>query len=588
MPVGDPDAPKVVSIRVEPAERDDGHARRRSNSAWWPQFTDGRETDVTEHARFQVEQRGPRVRHGRRPRDDRRRARRGRRDGRVHGRSRRLPGHRAAARQAGAGRPPQGVQLRRRTRGQEARQAEPRAVRSMRRRRIPPPRHARLGRLAADARRKSARSSPTRPPTSEAEDRRVAQAAGVRRPVRRCSGPTCCASTGRRSATSGPTPTTAGCATRSRPNKPFDQFARELLTAEGPLSEVRPGQLLQGRDEARRDGRHAVAGVPRRPHRLRRVPPPPVRPLEPDRLRRHGGVLRPGGRPRGRPRRGRLQSAATPSRSTREPTQSSPPTASERRHRRPTPRRPPGRAGRLDDRCRRTRSSPGTWPTASGRTCSAGASSSRWTTCGRPTRRATPNCSTPSRRSPSTRSTTCANWSASSACRGLTRRRRGRTTTNEKDEQNFSRMAFKRPDAEVLLDMVGQATGVPDRFPGMPAGTKAVQLWDSRARHDFLKLFGRPSRTTACDCERNREPSTGQVLNLLNSPEIQAKLAHEAGTVAKLVRAHGRRREAGRGTVPDLLRPLPDRRRANRAGRLPAREESRPPEGGRGPAPGHC
>ncbi len=109
--------------------------------------------------------------------------------------------------------------------------------------------------------------------------------------------------------------------------------------------------------------------------------------------------------------------------------------------------------------------------------------------------------------------------------------------TNEKDELNFSRALFKRPDAEVLLDMIAQVTGVAERYPGMPAGTKAVQLWDSKAKHEFLRLFGRPQRATACECERNTEPSTGQVLNLLNSPELQAKLAHETGTVAKLVKA---------------------------------------------------
>jgi hypothetical protein len=28
-------------------------------------------------------------------------------------------------------------------------------------------------------------------------------------------------------------------------------------------------------------------------------------------------------------------------------------------------------------------------------------------------------------------------------------------------------------------------------LPGVPAGARAIQLWDSRVRHDFLKLFGR-------------------------------------------------------------------------------------------------
>jgi hypothetical protein len=106
--------------------------------------------------------------------------------------------------------------------------------------------------------------------------------------------------------------------------------------------------------------------------------------------------------------------------------------------------------------------------------------------------------------------------------------------TNTKDASGFSRAAFRRIDAEVLLDMVSQTTGVPERFGGSPPGTRAIQLWDSKVNHYFLKLFGRPQRLSACECERIHEPSVAQVLHLLNAPEIQAKLAHERGRVAKL------------------------------------------------------
>jgi hypothetical protein len=109
-------------------------------------------------------------------------------------------------------------------------------------------------------------------------------------------------------------------------------------------------------------------------------------------------------------------------------------------------------------------------------------------------------------------------------------------STNDRDEQNYSRMPLKRLDAEVLLDMVCQATGIPEKFPGVPAGSRAIQLWDSKTPHYFLKLFGRPVRATACECERNTEPSVAQVLHLLNSPEIHDKLEHEAGAVARLVK----------------------------------------------------
>lgn len=106
--------------------------------------------------------------------------------------------------------------------------------------------------------------------------------------------------------------------------------------------------------------------------------------------------------------------------------------------------------------------------------------------------------------------------------------------TNELDEQNYSRALFKRLDAEVLFDAVCQVTGVEEKFDGVPAGSRAVQVWDSHVPHYFLRIFGRPQRATACECERTAETSVAQVLHVLNSPEIQAKLTHAGGRLARL------------------------------------------------------
>ncbi|HVA44997.1 MAG TPA: DUF1549 domain-containing protein [Pirellulales bacterium] len=120
--------------------------------------------------------------------------------------------------------------------------------------------------------------------------------------------------------------------------------------------------------------------------------------------------------------------------------------------------------------------------------------------------------------------------------------------TNERDEQNYSRALFKPLDAEVLLDAVCQTTGVGEKFPGIPAGYRAVQLWDSNVSHYFLKLFGRPLRKTPCKCERNAEASVAQVLHFLNSPEIEDKLAHESGRIKHLAAEH-----ADNGELADEL-----------------------------------
>lgn len=109
--------------------------------------------------------------------------------------------------------------------------------------------------------------------------------------------------------------------------------------------------------------------------------------------------------------------------------------------------------------------------------------------------------------------------------------------TNRHDEQNYSRALLRPLPAEVLLDAVCQATGVPEKFEGIPRGPRAVQLWDSNVPHEFLKTFGRPSRVTACQCERISEPNVAQVLKVMNSPAIQAKLSHADGTVARWARS---------------------------------------------------
>jgi hypothetical protein len=106
--------------------------------------------------------------------------------------------------------------------------------------------------------------------------------------------------------------------------------------------------------------------------------------------------------------------------------------------------------------------------------------------------------------------------------------------TNETDEQNYSRFLLKRLDAEVLLDAVCQTTDVPEKFAGVPAGSRAIELWDSQVDHDFLRLFGRPTRQSVCECERVSEPSVAQVFHLLNSERVQEKLSREDGRIRAL------------------------------------------------------
>lgn len=105
---------------------------------------------------------------------------------------------------------------------------------------------------------------------------------------------------------------------------------------------------------------------------------------------------------------------------------------------------------------------------------------------------------------------------------------------NAKDKNNFSRYYPKRLSAEVLLDSINQVTATNTNFSGVPAGTRAVQLPDNGFNSYFLTVFGRPESSSACECERSGEANLAQSLHLLNSSEIQGKLTAGSGRASKL------------------------------------------------------
>lgn len=107
---------------------------------------------------------------------------------------------------------------------------------------------------------------------------------------------------------------------------------------------------------------------------------------------------------------------------------------------------------------------------------------------------------------------------------------------NKADRQNFSRYYAKRLTAEVLYDSVNQITRTPSNFAGLPPGTLAISLPDNsfNAGSYFLTVFGRPESSSACECERTQEASLAQALHLLNAKDIQDKLAADTGAAAKL------------------------------------------------------
>jgi hypothetical protein len=108
--------------------------------------------------------------------------------------------------------------------------------------------------------------------------------------------------------------------------------------------------------------------------------------------------------------------------------------------------------------------------------------------------------------------------------------------SNAKDRQSFARHYPRRMGAEVLLDAIGQVSGVPTAFDGLPAGTRAIELPDESVGSTFLDAFGRPKRDTSCECERVTDASLSQSLMLLNSADVQSKLSAQGSRAEQLAK----------------------------------------------------
>lgn len=108
---------------------------------------------------------------------------------------------------------------------------------------------------------------------------------------------------------------------------------------------------------------------------------------------------------------------------------------------------------------------------------------------------------------------------------------------NEDDTINFSHAHPRRLSAEQMVDALALATGTKPKLAGIPSGMRAAQIPDGMvAGNDFLQLFGRPKRQSACECERSSSLTLSHALSLINGPTISEAVAAPDSRVAKLVK----------------------------------------------------
>jgi hypothetical protein len=110
--------------------------------------------------------------------------------------------------------------------------------------------------------------------------------------------------------------------------------------------------------------------------------------------------------------------------------------------------------------------------------------------------------------------------------------------TNRRDRTNFAR-SYPRPlMAEAVLDVLNDALGAKEDF-GSDArpGSRAVEVGANRVRSPHaarvFRVFGRPARTSTCDCERPSGPALPQTLFLMSDPVLLKKMS--GGRLERLV-----------------------------------------------------
>jgi len=145
-----------------------------------------------------------------------------------------------------------------------------------------------------------------------------------------------------------------------------------------------------------------------------------------------------------------------------------------------------------------------------------------------------------------------------------------RTESNAGDSRNYAHATVRRLRSETLLDVVCQVTGSPEKFKGLPLGSRAVQIADGSTGNYFLRTFGRSPRSTVCSCEVSFAPSLSQALHLLNGDTLHRKI--NGGGVVKTLLDAGVTPE---GVIDDLYlrclsRPPTDEERCELLAFIPA------------------
>jgi hypothetical protein len=115
----------------------------------------------------------------------------------------------------------------------------------------------------------------------------------------------------------------------------------------------------------------------------------------------------------------------------------------------------------------------------------------------------------------------------------------------------FACYPVRRLDAEVLVDALSWIGGtgetyssaIPEPFTFIPEYQPTIALADGSITSPFLEMFGRPPRDTGLESERDNHPTDEQRLHLLNSSHVQQKIERSQRLRRLMQTSKGNRRK---------------------------------------------
>ena len=105
--------------------------------------------------------------------------------------------------------------------------------------------------------------------------------------------------------------------------------------------------------------------------------------------------------------------------------------------------------------------------------------------------------------------------------------------SNRGDQINYSRYYVKRLMAEQLADSVTQVTGVPEKYPGYMLGTRAMSIPQGALSY-FLATFGR-MKARELICERDSQPDMAQAMHLISGDTLLRQTTAKGGNLDKWI-----------------------------------------------------